>query len=208
MSPGIGSRVRVAAALLSFAAAGRPVAAQEFQVDRSAENMARFVSQTTVDEFDGVTDRIDGYVLLDGTPLSADTGGDDTELYFEVDLASLDTGIGLRNRHMRDNYLEVEKYPFASFRGRITRTEPTKNGGAHVTAHGTFSVHGVDAERDVPCDVTPAGPGYHATCTFSVLLTEHHIEIPKVMFLKLANEIRVELAFTLSPAPPRPGEMP
>lgn len=196
------------AVALAFGSGPPPAAAQEFQVDRAAENRVRFISQTTVDEFDGVTDRIDGYVLLDGVPLTADTGGDHTELYFEVDLASLDTGIGLRNRHMRDNYLEVDKYPYASFKGAITDTRPTQDGGASVTAHGTFSVHGVDRERDLTCQVDPAGPGYRARCGFAVLLSDHSIEIPRVMFLKLANEIRLEVDFTVVPAGQSSGETP
>lgn len=197
-----------AAALLWSVAAHAPLGAQEFDVDRSADNKVRFVSQTTVDEFDGVTDHIDGYVLLDGTPLSANTGKGETELYLEVDLASLDTGIGLRNRHMRDNYLEVEKYPFATFRGRITASEAGEGASTRVTAHGTFSVHGVDDERDLTCDVTPVGKGYRSHCTFPVLLSDHNIPIPKVMFLKLANEIRVELDFTVTPAGGSSGDLP
>lgn len=198
----------LAAMVLLCLTAAAPARAQEFQIDPSAKNVVRFISQTTVDEFEGVTDRMDGYVLLDAAQLTAQTGGDDTELYLEVDLASLDTGIGLRNRHMRDNYLEVKKYPFAVFKGRIETVRVAADGRAHVTAHGTFSVHGVDRERDIACDATPAGRGYRATCSFPVLLSDHDIEIPRVMFLKLADEIRVELDFTVSPAGARPGEMP
>jgi polyisoprenoid-binding protein YceI len=177
-------------------------------VDRSADRVARFISSTPVDEFDGVTENIDGYVLLDGQPLTASTGGDDTELYLEVDLASIDTGIGLRNRHMRDNYLEVEEFPYASFRGRITDVRPTAGGGGRVTASGTFSVHGVSREREIACDVAPAGRGYRARCAFPVLLTDHDIEIPKVMFLKLADEVQVEVEFTVAPADSGAGGKP
>lgn len=178
---------------------GPALHAQELDVDRSAKREIRFTSRTQVDEFEGVTDHIDGYVLLDGTPLSASTRGEGTELYLEVDLASLDTGIGLRNRHMRDNYLEVEEFPFATYQGSIASVEERPGGGARVTASGTFTVHGVPRERDVACDVTPAGEGYRARCAFTVLLSDHDIEIPRVMFLKLANEIQVDVAFTVRP---------
>ena len=80
-----------------------------------------------------------------------------------MDLASIDTGIGLRNRHMRDNYLEVEKYPYASFKGAIGAVQPSADGGGRVTASGTFTIHGVSREREITCDVTPVGEGYHAS---------------------------------------------
>jgi polyisoprenoid-binding protein YceI len=190
----------LAVALAGFACANA-ASAQEFQVDRSGERVVRFISRASIEEFDGVTDRIDGYILLDGPALGPETGGDDTEFYIEVDLASLDTGIGLRNRHMRDNYLEVAEFPYASFAGRIVRTESTASGDFRVTASGGLTIHGVSRPRDITCRVTRAGAGYHATCGFEVLLTDHDIEIPKIMFLKLANEIRLELDFTVTAAP-------
>lgn len=186
----------------------RSVAAQELHVDRNAANVVRFISQTTVDEFEGVTDRIDGYVLLDGAPLSGRTGSGDTELYLEVDLASIDTGIGLRNRHMRDNYLETDEHPYATYRGRIVGTEDASDGGIRVLSRGTFEVHGVARERELTCDVAPAGAGYRARCAFPVLLGDHDIEIPRVMFLRLADEVRVEVEFTVVPAGDGPGGKP
>jgi polyisoprenoid-binding protein YceI len=208
LPPALAALCVLAATLFAVGVGPPSAAAQELQVDPSAKNVVRFTSRTQVDEFGGVTDKIDGYVLLDGAPLSAATGGDDTELYFEVDLASLDTGIGLRDRHMRDEYLEVKKYPYASFKGKITHTEVTGSGDAKVTAAGTFSVHGVSMEREIVCDVTSAGSGYRAECAFPVLLSDHNIDIPKVMFLKLSNEIQLDVQFTVSPAGNRPGRKP
>lgn len=196
------------AALLGLGAVPLSLAAQELQVDPNSRNVTRFISRTQVNEFEGVTNRIDGYVFRDGDPLSAPDGSRANELYFEVDLASLDTGIGLRNRHMRDDYLEVQKYPYASFKGRIIRSEGSGDGGAHITAAGTLTVHGVSREREIPCDVTRAGAGYTARCAFEVLLSDHAIRIPKIMFLKLSNQIRVEAEFTVIPGEDRPGEKP
>ncbi len=192
--------------LVAIVAAGGRAAAQEFQVDPGAENVVRFISRASIEEFEGVTDRIDGYVLLDAPALSADTGGEGTEVYLEVDLGSLDTGIGLRNRHMRDNYLEVGRYPFASFRARIESTNPGAGRSYRVTARGTLSIHGVERERTLTCRVEPRGEGHRARCEFEVLLSDHDIEIPKIMFLKLADEIRLELDFSVIPAPARNGD--
>ena len=181
-------------------------AAQEFHVDRRAANVVRFISHASVEEFEGVTERIDGYVLLDAPTLAPGTGGDSTGIHLEVDLASLDTGIGLRNRHMRDRYLEVGKYPFAIFDGKIAHTEPGGADTLRVTAEGTLTIHGIARPRDLTCRVEPRNPGYRALCSFEVLLSDHQIEIPKVMFLKLANEVGLELDFTEMPAGPSNGD--
>jgi len=176
---------------------------QEYHVDRDAENSVRFVSQAPVEEVVGATDRIDGYVLLNGPRLEEGSSAEGTQLYLEVDLASLDTGLGLRNRHMRDNYLEVEEFPYATFDATIERVEVATPGVFRVIARGALNIHGVEHQREISCDVSARQEGYRARCTFTVLLSDFDIEIPKLMFLKLAEEVRLELDFAVRPAPER-----
>lgn len=173
--------------------------AQEYQVDLDAQNIVRFVSRATIEEFDGVTDRIDGFVLLAAERLEPGLSGDGTELYFEVDLASLDTGIKLRNRHMRDNYLEVREHPYATLEGRLGSVQEMGDGEFRVALVGTFTIHGVSQRASVACEASEEGAGYRVRCTWELLLSDYEIEIPKVMFMKLANEIRMELDFVLEP---------
>lgn len=207
-TPTFATGAAVALVVVATMAAPARSMGQELQVDRRAGNVVRFISRASIEEFEGVTDRIDGYVLLDAPTLAQAEGGDATEVYLEVDLASLDTGIGLRNRHMRENYLEVEEFPFATFRGRILGRETVPEGGFRVTAQGLFAVHGVSRSRQLTCRVQEEGAGYRAQCGFEVLLSDHDIEIPKVMFLKLANDIRLELEFTMIPAGAPNGDTP
>ena len=183
--------------------AGLPIGAagQEFHVDPDADNEVRFTSQAPIEEVVGITDRIDGYVLLNGPRLEAGSATEGTQLYLEVDLASLDTGLGLRNRHMRSNYLEVEEFPYAFFNATIGRVETVAAGMFRVTAQGVLNIHGVEREMDVPCDVSERGEGYRVRCTFNTRLSDFDIKIPRLMFLKLANEVRLELDFTVQPAP-------
>lgn len=176
------------------------VHAQEYHVDGEADNRVVFISRASIEEFEGVTDRVDGYVLLDGEGVRAGSDFAGSALYFEVDLASLDTGIGLRNRHMRDNYLEVGDHPFATFEGAIERIDASTS-GFQVVSRGLFAVHGVEQPRTLECGATPDGDGWRVTCAFDVNLTDHQIEIPRIMFLKLAEDIRVEIDMRLRPAP-------
>lgn len=195
------SNIRALAIAVAFVpwSGARTVSAQEFDVDPEATNLVRFISQTTLQKFDGTTNQIDGYVLLGSGPLGPGSVSG-SELYFEVDLGTLDTGIGLRNRHMRDNFLEVAKYPYATYKGHLVHAEPLSKGQVDVAAEGTFSLHGVDRKMRVPCAVTSSGSGYRAKCSFSVRLSDFRIDIPRVMFLKLANDIELRLDFTVAPA--------
>ena len=83
----------------------------------------------------------------------------------------------------------------------------SEGGGFAVESAGEMSIHGVTRPIQVPCDVAAEGSGYRVRCSFEVLLSDYQIEIPRIMFLKLANEIRLELDFTVAAAG-RAGDRP
>ncbi len=173
---------------------------QEFHVDLDADNTVLFRSSAAIEVVEGRTDRIDGYIVLDSERVEAGEPSGPTGFYLEVDLASLDTGLGLRNRHMRNNYLEVQQFPYATFDGTIQDVERLPAERFRVWGVGVMEIHGVSRQMRIPCDLSPEEDGYRAHCSFEVLLTDFDITIPKLMFLKLANEIRLELDFTVRPA--------
>ncbi len=173
---------------------------QEYHIELERENKVRFVSDAPLEDFEGVTSRIDGFLFLSGEGLGGETDLGSSEFYFEVDLADLDTGIGLRNRHMRENYLETDRFPYASYEGRVTRLEEESPGFFRARTRGTFSVHGVERAREVDCSAATTGQGLRVRCAFQVTLSDHDIPIPKLMFMKIDEVMEVDLEFFLSPA--------
>ena len=172
---------------------------QAYQVALESDRLVRFTSSTAIDEFEGTTERLDGLVLLNTEELTDRTGGAESEIYFEVDLASLDTGIGMRDRQMRNSYLEVDRYPYAAFGGTIEQVVSLPGEIFQVTTQGILGIHGIEQERALTCNLATVNEGYRVNCSFSVFLSDHDIEIPKLMFLKLNNEIRMDLNFILEP---------
>ena len=172
---------------------------QAYQVALESDRLVRFTSSTAIDEFEGTTERLDGLVLLNTEELTDRTGGAESEIYFEVDLASLDTGIGMRDRQMRNSYLEVDRYPYAAFGGTIEQVVSLPGEMYQVTTQGILGIHGIEQERALTCNLATVNEGYRVNCAFPVFLSDHDIKIPKLMFLKLNNEIRMELNFILEP---------
>ena len=172
---------------------------QAYQVALESDRLVRFTSSTAIDEFEGTTERLDGLVLLNTEELTDRTGGAESEIYLEVDLASLDTGIGMRDRQMRNSYLEVDRYPYAAFGGTIEQVVSLPGEMFQVTTQGILGIHGIEQERALTCNLATVNEGYRVNCSFSVFLSDHDIEIPKLMFLKLNNEIRMDLNFILEP---------
>jgi len=185
-----------------FLAAGMAsgAAGQEYHVDLEKEHRVRFVSDAPLEDFEGVTSQIDGFLFLPGEGLAGETDLASSEFFFEVDLASLDTGIGLRNRHMRDNYLETDEFPYASFAGRVGRLGEESPGRFKAETRGTFTVHGIEQSRDIECTAEKIGEALRVRCAFTVTLSDHGIPIPKLMFMKIDEVIELDLDFFLSPA--------
>lgn len=69
---------------------------------------------------------------------------DGTTLTVAVPLGHVETGIGLRDTHMREKYLEVAKYPEARLGvARAALRPPTDGGPTDADAMGELSLHGV-----------------------------------------------------------------
>lgn len=68
------------------------------QVFVTENGSVEFLSKAPLNEFTGKSSNLNGLVDLDKNLLD-----------FYVDLNTLNTGIGLRDRHMRENYLETKK---------------------------------------------------------------------------------------------------
>ena len=173
-----------------------PAGAEEFLVHPGNENKVVFVSKASMESFEGKTNKLEGRIDLDPANL-----GDSIPVHFEVDLASLDTGLPMRNRHMRENHLETAKYPKAVFEGAAVRgpageaLEPGKT--KRFDVEGTFTLHGVSRRIRINVDATyapqPQGDRISFQTTFPVLLGDYQISRPQFLFLKLAEsqEVRV-----------------
>jgi polyisoprenoid-binding protein YceI len=178
---------------LVLLAYGAPGWSRECHVDTTRANHVTFVSDAPIEDFEGTTDRIDGYVYWEGDALIAGDTYAQSEFYFEVLLDALDTGIGLRNRHMRDNYLHTRDHPYATFDGTIQRVDSLTDSTWRIQAHGTLSIHGVDRPYDIECTVTPEGSGFRLHSAFEVRLPDFDIEVPSLMFMKISEVIQIEL---------------
>jgi len=153
-----------------------------------------FTSKAPMESFDGKTDEITGSITIDTDDFSGPL-----TMQMVVDLASLDTGIGMRNTHMRENHLETEEFPEAVFTGHsiVQTSAPNLAPGQPVElmVRGLFNLHGVEREMDIPATVTLAADGsLTVDAAFEVKLSDHEIKRPKFLVMKLADEQQVKVS--------------
>lgn len=106
------------------------------------------------------------------------------------ELSTLDTGIGLRDEHMKEKYLEVGKYPISEL--KLDHMELTQTSGKNMPFHGVLKLHGV--ERPVEGSFDLEQTYEHRTnikAEFSVRLSNFGIEIPHYLGITIADEVKL-----------------
>jgi polyisoprenoid-binding protein YceI len=167
-----------------------------------AKNLVQFTSEATLESVVGHTSRITGFVNLNLDSVAATQ-----DAQFDVDLNSLDTGNGMRNKDMRKDFLETSKFPAASFKLTrfISTDKPTLALGEAVSAklEGDFTVHGVTKSYEIPVTLTyPGANTLSVVGDWVVKLADHGITRPELLFMRLAEEQFIHISINLTDSPP------
>ena len=101
---------------------------------------------------------------LDGKTHQLRVEDDGTMLKVVVPLAGLQTGIALRDKHMREKYLEVEKYPDAVLELPWSGVKLPEDGQTvEATAPGKMTLHGKTKDVQVKYRIVRTGNRYQVT---------------------------------------------
>jgi polyisoprenoid-binding protein YceI len=150
---------------------------------------AEFESSAPALTFTGTSENLTGLIDLQAGTVD-----------FYLDLNTLDTGIRLRNRHMRDSYLETGRFPFAEFIGTLNPGFQSELPEAQsVTVSGTFTIRGVTQQREIQGTLRPSpdGASLELEAQFEVMLEDHDIPRPRVVFYELSDRQSVSIRVTM-----------
>jgi hypothetical protein len=98
----------------------------------------------------------------------------------------------LMQEHFNENYMESDKFPMGSFKGKINETiDYTKDGSTAITMTGTLTIHGVSKPRTISGTLVVKGSKVTVDTKFSVALADHNIAVPTAVGAKIAESIDV-----------------
>ena len=106
-----------------------------------------------------------------------------------VDLKSLETGISLRDKHAKEKYLEVEKYPKAVVKNAV---------GENGTGTATFALRGIEK----PIKGTYKVKDNFLTAEFKIKLDDYKIENISYKGIGVENEVDIEVTLPIKSAGP------
>ncbi|MEO8032912.1 MAG: YceI family protein [Acidobacteriota bacterium] len=171
-----------------------------YNVAKDGKNIATFRYEDPVETVVGTTTGVSGTITADPSNLAT------ASVEVNVELKMIDTGLALRDSHIRDEFVQTGRYPLATFKSAtIAAAAPLRpNQPGEISVAGDFTVHGVTKRITIPVrvvlipesDVTKKtrGPGdwVHATSTFTILLSDYGIRVPET-FIDDRIEIKIDL---------------
>lgn len=154
-----------------------------------------------------------GYIgFFSHTPME-DIKGDNNQVAGVIDIATGDMVFqalvksfhfdrALMEEHFNENYMESEKFPKASFKGKITNLSAvnfSKNGTYEVTVEGDLTIHNVTNKVTNKGTIEIITGGINASSKFKIVPEDYKIEIPGVVREKISKDLEVTVLMKYTP---------
>ena len=170
----------------SIAVAGSDVTVQ-FRLD-PAESRVWFDADAPLHSFRGETQQLTGqFMLRAGSPPQL------TDATVTIDAASLDTGHPERNADMRQDFLEVARFPTIEFRAvELLTPRPGADAASwDLVLQGKLTVHGITRDVKVPTTVSLAAERVTARGQIHLDMRDYRIRVPRVLLIPMRSEVLV-----------------
>ena len=173
--------------VLLLALSAFPSCGQKLSVNRSKMT---FTSDAELEVITATSTKVQGLI----NPVTS-------QFAFAVDVTSFQGfNSALQREHFNEKYMESEKFPRATFAGKIIEPiDLSVNRTYDVRAKGDLEIHGKIQTRIIRSTVRVEDGSIYLESRFFVPLSDHNISIPTIVSQKIATEIEVQFTATLSP---------
>jgi len=126
----------------------------------------------------------------------------DTEngnIVFQLKMISFKFEKDLMEEHFNEKYVESEKFPKATFQGKIKDWNTTLlDGERHkVIAIGNITIHGVEKEIKVNGNIKKKDNNILISSNFDLTISDFGIEIPRIVRDKISETVKVVVDMNL-----------
>jgi len=124
------------------------------------------------------------------------------EMAFQVLIKSFHFEKALMETHFNESFLESDKFPRSSFKGKIVNlsvVDFTKTGKYEATVEGELNIHDVTKNIKVPGTVEVLPELITANAKFNIAPEDYNIKIPAVVRENIAKIIEVTVLIKYTP---------
>lgn len=121
------------------------------------------------------------------------------DVAFSIPIKDFEFDKSLMKEHFNEKYMETEKYPKATFQGKVTGYSASLTEEQMVIATGKLTIHGVTKDVTLPGSLTFSEQKIVAKSFFKITLNDYKIKIPQLLWQNIAEEVEVSLNFFYKP---------
>ena len=139
-----------------------------------------------------------GGLKIEGTGNELQTADKGEALVLTVPVAKISTGIGIRDTHMQEKYLESQKYPTAELVvPRAALKFPPEGAGVDATAPGTMTIHGKSRPVTFHYRAVRKGNAYDVQGDVHVNMNDYDIATPTYLGITVKPPVDISVTFRL-----------
>ncbi|HEX5167857.1 MAG TPA: YceI family protein [Cyclobacteriaceae bacterium] len=154
-----------------------PVSAQRYV---SENGFITFFSQAPVEN-----------IKADNNTVTSLFSADNGTIAFSVPIKEFQFEKKLMQQHFNDKYMESDRFPRATFAGKVTGYSLSAAGLQSVRARGKLTIHGIVKEVDVPGTLEVKNNNLIIKTKFKVLNKDYGIVIPQILWKNVSEEIEI-----------------
>lgn len=151
----------------------------------------KFFSKTPIEDIDAYT--------KEGTSFINTSKG---ELNFSLLVKSFHFEKALMEEHFNENYMESDKFPKSTFKGKIDNIKEinfNKDGQYPAKVSGDLTIHGVTKNIKTSGIITIKAGKVSANSEFKIRLADYNIKVPSVVSNKIAEDIKITVDSAYEP---------
>lgn len=123
-----------------------------------------------------------------------------SDMQFAVVMTQFKFKAALMEEHFNENYVESEKYPQATFKGKVNeKIDLTKDGENKATVTGKMTLHGVTKDITTEGTITKKGDDLIVVSKFKIKVADYNIKVPSLYVQNIAEVVDVTVNITLEP---------
>ncbi len=116
------------------------------------------------------------------------------EVAFIIPIRGFKFAKSLMQEHFNEKFMESDKYPNATFSGKINEAvEFSKDGTYTTTSIGKLKIHGVEKEVTLSGTLVVIKKEIKLSSEFYVAIKDYNITIPKLLFQNIADTVLVKM---------------
>ena len=106
----------------------------------------------------------------------------------------------LMEEHFNENYVESDKYPVCTFKGKFTsKVDFSKDGEYKVSVSGKLTLHGVTKDVTMEGIVTRSGDKLSISSKFKIRVADYNIKVPSLYVQNIAEVVDVTVSSDMEP---------